>query len=402
MKNNCIGGVIIDTYTVKEGLGTFTIPEIVNSDVPTKKDPVFYNTHQEINRDLSVLCARAYFEDTSFEEYIISEPFCGTGIRGIRYLIEIPHITKVILSDISLKAVEMATKNIQLLGNNHREKIQIYQEEANTFLNVLRTKNLTPTFTDIDPYGTPIPFIQNAVRNLKHKGILGCTATDLTVLTGIYKKKLNYLYGVTSFEVRAHNFHEMALRSLLGGIERQALTQGCSIEPILSFYYRHYIRVMGIKRRGVNYALGNLGFIKICKKCRTRVVEPLEMGNFICEYCNSSESFTIGPLFIGDITKESILERIENDRYLETLKKNKKITKLILLQKKEIKVKIPWSYDLPILSKELRISEPSVESVEEKLNEKGFKFAKTHYSGQTIKTDAKYPEILQVLRDIAL
>ncbi|MFX0185281.1 MAG: hypothetical protein ACFE95_19540, partial [Candidatus Hodarchaeota archaeon] len=79
------------TNEIKEGLGTFLVAASNNSDnIPRRSDDVFFNPHQEINRDISILTLRAYSKINEIQELTVCEPLCGSGIRSCRYAQETP------------------------------------------------------------------------------------------------------------------------------------------------------------------------------------------------------------------------------------------------------------------------------------------------------------------------
>jgi tRNA (guanine26-N2/guanine27-N2)-dimethyltransferase len=73
---------------------------------------------------------------------------------------------------------------------------------------------------DLDPYGTPAPFLDSAVQTVDEGGILIVTATDMAVLCGNNKEVCFHKYG--SFPLRSKCCHESALRILLASIEMHA------------------------------------------------------------------------------------------------------------------------------------------------------------------------------------
>lgn len=100
---------------------------------------VFYNPAQIVNRDLSVACihtyrkdlqeiwekkeqirhnkAKKYNEDAKLEKwpgFKIFEALSASGLRSIRYMKEIPDISKIIVNDLDKNAVESIKANIKL------------------------------------------------------------------------------------------------------------------------------------------------------------------------------------------------------------------------------------------------------------------------------------------------
>ena len=94
---------------------------------------------------------------------------------------------------------------------------------------------------DLDPYGSPSPFLDSAVQSLADGGLLCVTATDMAVLCGNSPETCYSKYGAISLKSR--NCHEFAVRILLQCIESHANRYGRYIEPLLSLSIDFYVRV---------------------------------------------------------------------------------------------------------------------------------------------------------------
>ena len=162
------------------------------SDYAPSKAPVFYNPVMEFNRDLTVLAFKAYQHMVN-HEISICEPFTSQGIRGIRFAAEIEGVTRVLLSDINTSAYELAKHNIEL--NKLEDKITLKHKDANCVLSCNASPKKRFDIVDIDPFGTPVPYLDSAFRALKNKGLLAATATDLAPLCGVHAKACVRKYG---------------------------------------------------------------------------------------------------------------------------------------------------------------------------------------------------------------
>ena len=147
----------LKTYTedelkvIEEGKVKIKFPDFdkVSSDAP-----VFYNPRMEFNRDTSILALQAYQKEVD-REINVCDLFGGSGIRGIRYKKEIDGIGEVSVNDISQLANEFTRINAELNG----VEVNIHQKEANI---ELRTNMGLFDVIDIDPFGTPSPFVDSA------------------------------------------------------------------------------------------------------------------------------------------------------------------------------------------------------------------------------------------------
>ncbi len=387
---------------IQEGLGTFLIPDPKTKvHIPRRSDDVFFNFHQEINRDFSVLALRAYGRENTEINLTVCEPLCGTGVRSARYALETPS-SSIYCNDINLKAVKIAQKNIELLSNAHAEKIRLFNMDCNAFLQSLNEKNIIFDFADIDPFGTPIPFAQNSIKSVNLQGLLAFTATDLASLVGLYPRALYAKYCISQFDERIGNVHEMATRFLITGIQHVGLTLDQSLIPILSFYHRHFIRCFLLRNRGVDRVLDQTGFINYCKNCQTRFTSTLGKKNSGCHVCDSPNTVRVGPVYLGKIQNPEYLTSMLQDNHLQKLGTKKRLLRILPKMIEESSLDIPWSFDIPTLAKKMGIRVPPIEQIAKSLNDSGYKCAKSHYSGTSFKTDAQEPEVCSIISLLAL
>ncbi|MHA2224267.1 MAG: hypothetical protein ACXAC8_03635 [Candidatus Hodarchaeales archaeon] len=385
---------------IQEGTGSFLVPDSsINKYIPRRSDEVFFNRQQEINRDFSVLALRAYSKITEKTDLIACEPFAGTGVRSCRYLLETP-ISMLFCNDLNSQAIKIAKKNLDRLPALNKEDFKIYNMECNYFFQFLHVENNTFDFIDIDPYGTPIPFIRNSVQLTNLHGLLAFTATDLASLVGLYPRALYARYGISRFDIRFGNIHEIAARILITGIQHAGLTQSQSLIPILTIYHRHFIRCFLQRKRGVKNVINQTGFISLCKKCRTRYTEALGKKNTSCPVCNHKTRFEIGPIFLGKIQKLDYLSEMLQDDHLHEMGTRKLLKKILPRMIEEATLEIPWSFDIPKLSKKAGVTVPPIEKVMTHLHEMGYQSNRIHFSGNTIKTDANEDDLISIIKSL--
>lgn len=114
--------------------------------------------------------------------------FGGSGIRGVRYKNEINGAGHVFINDISETANEYERHNVKL---NNLEDIEIFQHDASMFLRMHRGEF---DVIDIDPFGTPSPFLDSAGYCSRRNSLLCVTATDTSALCGTTK---NHVFANT-------------------------------------------------------------------------------------------------------------------------------------------------------------------------------------------------------------
>ena len=123
---------------------------------------------------------------------------------------------------------------------------------------------------DLDPYGSPTPFLDGAVQSVADGGLLCVTCTDMAVLCGNAPESCHAKYGSLSLKSRA--CHEMALRIVIRCVEAHANRYGRYVQPLLSlsvdFYCRVFLRVR-TGQRECKRTTSKLGHVYQCTGCES-------------------------------------------------------------------------------------------------------------------------------------
>ena len=386
----------MDEYKIKqieEGLTKIEFPEFdkVSSDAP-----VFYNPHMELNRDLSILAIQV-FQKQEEREIDICDLFGGSGIRGIRYKNEIEGVGNVCINDISELANEYEQHNIDL---NNLEDIEVYQHDASMFL---RMKRGEFDVIDIDPFGTPSPFLDSAGYCARRNSLLCVTATDTSALCGTYKEPCIRKYNAKPY--KSEYCHENGIRILAGFIALTFAKYKKYIEIKLSHSTEHYMRIYMIIKKGskaTDESLKNMGYISHCKNCLYRESKSGLAGslNDTCPICGE-KLIHAGPLWLGKIQdKDFISQTIE---LIPEKKLNTSSEMETLLKKCENEADAsPSSYDIHEISRTLKISAPKIDKVMEHLESLGYYALRTHFTPTAIKTDAPLEKIRDAVNDLSI
>jgi tRNA (guanine26-N2/guanine27-N2)-dimethyltransferase len=198
----------------------------------SKELEVFFNPEMKVNRDVSLLVIDAYFN----KKISYCDPMIASGIREIRFLKKIPNkFDEMILGDISPKAIKNAKKNFR------KNKVSLINIK---FLSQSANKTIFEQFYDfieIDPFGSPVPFLDSACQRIKHNGILSVTATDTAALCGSYPKTTKRKYGINVGD--CWWYEELGLRNLIAYSIRQAAKYEKQLIPLISYSYKHYYKV---------------------------------------------------------------------------------------------------------------------------------------------------------------
>lgn len=378
--------------TVEEGLTKIQFPEFdkISSDAP-----VFYNPHMELNRDLSILALQT-FQKQEDRNINICDLFGGSGIRGVRYKNEIDGVGYVFINDISETANEYERHNVEL---NNLEDIEIFQHDASMFLRMHRGEF---DVIDIDPFGTPSPFLDSAGYCSRRNSLLCVTATDTSALCGTYKEPCIRKYNAKPY--KSEYCHETGIRILAGFVALTLAKYSKSIEVKLSHSTEHYMRLYIEVKKGSKKSdecLKNIGYISHCKHCLYREENKglATSTPDICPECGE-KLIQAGPLWLGEIQNEEFISKMIEAS--ENKKLNTKEDVLKLLESCRIEAKSPATfYDVHKICKILKISAPKLDLVFGNLEKEGFEAVKTHFNPLGIKTNAPLKKIKEIIKTLS-
>ena len=381
----------MDEYKIKsieEGLTKIEFPEFdkVSSDAP-----VFYNPHMELNRDLSILALQV-FQKQQQRDIDICDLFGGSGIRGIRYKNEIDGVGNVYINDISETANHFERHNIEL---NNLEDIEVHQHDASMFL---RMKRGQFDVIDIDPFGTPSPFLDSAGYCAGRNSLLCVTATDTSALCGTYKEPCIRKYNAKPY--KSEYCHETGIRILAGFVALTLSKYAKYIEVKMSHSTEHYMRLYIIVKKGskkTDESLKNIGYISHCKNCLHRqtshgLASPIEE---FCPVCGE-KLIHAGPLWLGNIQNREFIQKMIDETENKKINSKKQALKLLNSCLKESDAPITF-YDIHKVCKSLKISAAKLDLIFDEMKKEGFIAIKTHFNPLGIKTDASIKDLEKIL-----
>jgi tRNA (guanine26-N2/guanine27-N2)-dimethyltransferase len=378
------------TEQVKEGKVTVVVPKLSAymkdaSDYAPSKAPVFYNPVMELNRDLSVLALQAY-QQLINKEIRVCEPLASSGVRGVRYATEISGISEVLINDISTKAVEIAKHNVKL--NSLENRVSVSHEDANCLLSCHAAPTRRFNIIDLDPFGSPVRYLDSAIRALRDNGLLALTATDLAPLCGVHSKACLRKYG--GRPLRTEYCHELAVRLLSGCAAMLAARQDVGLQVVFSHSTDHYIRVYAQIKFGAKRAdesLQNMGHFLHCFSCLHRETANVPFNSQIahCPECGVRMDYA-GPLWLGKILDGKFCEAMHSENTRHAFRNSTKIAQLLSLAIAEADAE-PSYFVIDKLCAKLGLRVPPTKIVLNCLREKGFKAGPTHFSTRGIKTN---------------
>jgi tRNA (guanine26-N2/guanine27-N2)-dimethyltransferase len=377
--------------TVSEGKVRVLVPKLEAfkkqpCDYAPSKAPVFYNPVMELNRDVSVLAFQAY-QRIGDRDISICDPLTGSGVRGVRFAAEIHGIKKVVISDINERSFKLALCNVHL--NKLEDRITVQHKDANCLLSCYGAPHQRFDIVDVDPFGSPVPYLDSAVRALRNNGLLAATATDLAPLCGVHAKACIRKYG--GKPLRTEYCHELAVRLLAGYVAIVAAKQDIGVRVVFSHSSDHYIRVYAQINYGAKKAdtsLKSLGYVLHCFNCFHReLAEAISPQLFEkCPECDSKMSWA-GPLWLGKIFDSDFCEAMMQENKRTPFRNSRRITKLLSLAKDEAEAPTTY-YVIDHISDKLSSVVPSVSVMLRNLRDNEFQAVQTHFNSRGIRTNA--------------
>jgi len=148
-----------------------------------KYGPGFLNPAMAGNRTRSVLMLEHLGKTVlgDVKKIQILDALCATGIRTRRWLREasdsVSNRLSVKMCDMDEEALEWARLNLE--NDKLSENVEIIQGDARK--EILRQGW---HWIDLDPYGSPVPFLDLAMQATARKSVISISATDTAALSG--------------------------------------------------------------------------------------------------------------------------------------------------------------------------------------------------------------------------
>lgn len=344
---------------------------------------IFYNPNMRFCRSMSSLAVGAIGGKLE-----VVDAFCASGIRGIRYARENRNVAKLTSLDIEKSAAALAKKNA---------KSNKIRKHSAVCANISRAAfDLDADFLEIDPFGTPSPYLVDALRffNTKKLAYLSVTATDVAVLCG--GKIAPCMKNYHSKPLNNEFTHETGLRIMLKKIAETAAEFNMGLKPLVSFSDRHYLKSVLLVQRSADLAYDSLkclGYVSFCPSCGWRGAGKFPQP---CPGCHREADFA-GPLWLGELHEPSFIERMASLNHERDYSDKAEISRMLSAMKGEIGMP-PYYYDLHALCKLFRTGGvPRMEDVMGRLKAKGYPVVRPHFSHVSVKTNAPINEIREAL-----
>lgn len=355
---------------VREGVTDLLVPgNFCRKGPGSRTGEVFFNRQMEFGRDLSVIFGREVF----LQGQRILDGLAATGARGLRLANECGVKAGFELNDRDLRAAVLMKQNAELNSLGH---VIIHCRELRSLLAEGQLD-----YIDIDPFGTPVEFIDPAIQSCRSRGVMAITATDTAPLYGAYPKTCLRRYGALS--AKSPFAHETGLRILVGFVVREAAKLDRAVEPMLCYhadhYFRCYLRIINGAARA-DAALKKMGFAHWDGKKLTRDVIPEREGKV-----------DAGPLWAGDLFSKELVGAMKSTGDLGTVVR---CGRIIDVWREEAGMP-PLFFSMDELARRTKLSPPKLLDFVEYLREKGARASRTHFDPKGVKTDLSASDLLR-------
>jgi tRNA (guanine26-N2/guanine27-N2)-dimethyltransferase len=373
---------------IREGAASILAPDKGPERGPASSEmPVFYNPAMGVVRDMCVLAVGRLGASLSRPLRAV-DGLSGTGVRAIRLALESGcRFEALTANDRSLEAFELIQDNI--MRNGCGGTVSALRSDLNALLSQERFD-----YIDIDPFGPPVDFLPAAARAVRHKGLIGVTATDTGPLCGTNPTTCWRRYGAVS--MRSEHMHETAARILAGFCVRLGAQADVALRPVLTQSDDHYIRLYLRAERSIsraNEALGELGYLGPERKLLRMDEGAPARGK------------AAGPLWLGELWDRDFLDEVckaFNDRMAASsmagqgapppFANGRRLARLLEPMKEEAGLP-PFFFELDECAKKYRSGPPRMAALLEALGKAGFRASRTHFAPTGVRTDAPAAEL---------
>ncbi len=355
--------------TIIEGKAKLKVAE---EEKVCRKLPVFYNPVMKSNRDISVLLLKCI----GLSDASVCLPLAGSGVRGIRFLLELDNVSGVVFNDMKESAVKIIKENLKL----NSLKATVENKDANELL-----AEGSFDYIDIDPFGPPVRFLGPAIDSLSKRGVLAVTATDTSALAGTYINSCKRKYH--SVPLKNGFMHETGLRILIRYMQKVGLDNGKSLVPVFSYFKDHYMRVFFVE--GKEDVLSKHKYLHFCPNCLHRSISSKDSGKCIC----GEKALVAGPLWTGKLWDSELVDKmaakntfIDLNNFFETIRG-------------EYKLDVVGFYHIGKVAKKYKIGGlPKKKVIMDRIKEKGFSVAETHFDREGIRSEVGIKELIQIIK----
>ncbi|XP_032418330.1 tRNA (guanine(26)-N(2))-dimethyltransferase isoform X2 [Xiphophorus hellerii] len=344
----------------------------------------------------------------------VLEGLAASGLRSVRFALEVPGLQSVTANDFSSKAAALIARNAQYNRVDHL--LQPSCRDASMLMYEMRGKKERYDVIDLDPYGSPAAFVDAAVQAVSEGGLLCVTCTDMAVMAGNNGETCYSKYG--SVSIKSKYCHEMALRIILHSLDQRAGVYQRYIQPLLSvsadFYIRVFVRVF-TGQATVKNSASKQALVYNCVGCGSfhmqRLGRRISSGKHMkysaatgppvgpeCEHCGQRHQLG-GPFWAEAIHDLDFVQKV-----LEAVSGNpsrfgtsKRIEGMLSMVTEELE-DVPLYYTVDSLSSTIHCNTPPLLQFRSALLHAGHRVSLAHACKNAVKTDAPPGVIWDVMR----
>ena len=287
-------------------------------------DGTFFNRKGVLQRDLTVLALRTWLRTAPQPATAtVLDAMAGSGVRALRYLLEVPGVDAAVANDSSEAATAAIGANALRSGLQQREGSR-YQTPRGGRLEVSHSDATACMHANagrfdavcLDPCGSVAELLPAAVRCLRRGGLLCASATDLGALSGRWGEQCAARYGAQPLRSGGRLAPELAMRILLGCVARAAGAAGRRVRPLVGVTFADFfVRVIvELEAEGEHAEAdaaaddddddddgGGIGLAYVCVACGASEVQRLGRPQLVgrrCAQCGGAQEAG-GPIWLG-------------------------------------------------------------------------------------------------------
>ncbi|NWH97490.1 TRM1 dimethyltransferase, partial [Tichodroma muraria] len=367
----------------------------------------------------------------------VLEALAASGLRSVRFAREVPGLRAIVASDCSPRAAALLARNVA--RNGVGELVTPRLADARMLMYQSKAEREPFDVIDLDPYGSPAPFLDAAVQAVSEGGELGrgsggppgppwaplnpdlpgllcVTCTDMAVMAGNSAETCYSKYGAVS--LKGKFCHEMALRIILHSLDLRANCYQRYVVPLLSvsadFYVRVFVRVFTGQAK-VKASASKQALVFHCVGCGSHHLQRLgratshgsgfkysaatgpPMGP-TCEFCHHRHQVG-GPVWAEALHDPAFVEEVlaALERSPGRFSTEPRLQGMLSVIAEELS-DVPLYYTLDGLSSTVRSNTPSLLQLRSALLHAGFRVSLSHACRNAVKTDAPPAVLWDIMR----
>lgn len=333
---------------------------------------MFFNPVMAFDRDLGVSFARA-LAATGRSDLAGWEMMSATGVRGLRLARESSLFRSLLLTEQDPSAAALLSRNVERAGvpglTARRADARLLPAEAPF------------DFVDVDPYGSPLPFLGAMFSSLRLPAIVGVAATDMMVLAGAIHGACERRYGARPIHGRLAM--EGGLRILLALLSNEARRRERALRPLLCYVHDHHVRAYVEVLRGEDPPLPD----PVARVRPDRWAGP-PLG----------PQAWYGPLWLGPLFDANLVAHLEVP---PTAARHTELKRWIARVQGEASVDVPFYYEPNEVARAARLPEPPpLAPLLEELGRRGARAARAHPREAAFRTDAPRSNVEEAARTL--